>query len=235
MKQFLLLLFLLISIDLFPQGEQMDKTFFSDALFMHLPDYIKKADQAYRYKNYEKGEELFKNLVQQNLEGTYMDNFKFHKINKKEVNLYDFKKPVFLITYASWCLPSKGEIPALNQLAEQYKNKVDFVVLYWDTREQAKEMAKDFNEYVSIVYVDETKNQGAYVVKQLKHSLGLPTCFLMSGDKQIMNIRRSVFPPLQTNEEIAYRENYKSIEASIAENLIKKYEDDYVENIILVD
>ena len=235
MKQFLLGLFLLLSINIFPQGEQKDKTFFSEALFMHLPEYNQKADLAYRYKNYEKGEELFKNLVQKNLQGTYMDNFKFHQLNKKEVNLYDFKKPVFLITYASWCLPSKGEIPALNQLADQYKNKVDFVVLYWDTRDQAKEMAKDFNEHISVVYVDETKNRGAYVVKQLKHSLGLPTCFLMSGDKQIMNIRRSVFPPLDTDEELAYRENYKAIEASIAENLIRNYEDDYVENIILVD
>lgn len=231
----LLLVLLLISSYLYSQEENQDKTFFSEALYMHLDDYNEKADLAYRYNDYEKGEELFDSLTDNLLEGSYMDNFQFSNLKKKEVHLYDYKKPVFLITYASWCVPSKGEIPALNQLAEQFKDKVDFVVLFWDKRENAKKLAEQFNSHVSIVYVDETKNHGAYVVKQLKHSLGLPTCFLLSGDKKIMDIRRSVFPPFQTEEETAYRENYKAMEESIADNLINKYEDDYVENIILVD
>ncbi len=234
MKKLLLVLFF-IGPTIYSQGESKDKIFFSEALFTHLPDYNKKADKAYQFHEYEKGKELFDSLTNYCLEGSYMDNFKFNNLKKREVHLYDYKKPIFLITYASWVVPSKGEIPALNQLAKKFEDRIDFVVLFWDKRETVKKLAEQFKSPVTVVYVDETKNEGAYVVKQLKHSLGLPTCFLISGDKKIMDIRRSVFPPMQTEEETAYRENYQAMEASIDNNLINSYEGVYAENVILVD
>jgi len=197
---------------------------------MHLSDYNRKADLAYRFNDYDKGKELFESFIQDHLEGSYMDDFKFQGLNKKEVNLYNYKNPVFLITYASWCIPSKGEIPAINKLASEYKDKIDFVILFWDKKDKAKELSKKFSSDISVVYVDESKNQGAYVVKQLKHSLGLPTCFLLDENKQIMDIRRSVFPSFQTEDEEAYRENYIALEASISKNLIKEYDEVYAEN-----
>lgn len=227
----LLLVFLLIGHTVFSQQELEKKTYFSEALFYHLSDYNKKADLAYRFNDYDRGNELFETFTNTHLEGSYMDNFKFHNLKKKEVSLYDFKKPVFLITYASWCIPSKGEIPALNELASQYRDKVDFVILFWDKHEKAKKLAEQFSSDISIVYVDETKNNGAYVVRQLKHSLGLPTCFLLSSSKKIMEIRRSLFPPLQTEEEKAYRENYIALETTISKNLINSYTEGYADNI----
>ena len=227
----LLLVFLFIGPTVFSQQELQKKTYFSEALYFHLSDYNRKADLAYRFNDYEKGKELFENFTSTHLEGSYMDNFRFRNLKKKEVALYDYKKPVFLITYASWCVPSKGEIPAINELAQEYRNNIDFVVLFWDKREKVKELARNFSSNISVVYVDESANNGAYVVKQLKHSLGLPTCFLLSGDKKIMDIRRSVFPPLQTEEETAYRENYIALETSISKNLVNAYEEVYVDNI----
>ncbi|QYA26799.1 TlpA family protein disulfide reductase [Gramella sp. MT6] len=227
----LLLVFLFIGPTVFSQQELQEKTYFSEALYFHLSDYNRKADLAYRFNDYEKGKELFENFTSTHLEGSYMDNFKFRNLKKKEVALYDYKKPVFLITYASWCVPSKGEIPAINELAKAYKDKIDFVVLFWDKRDKVRELAEKFSTNISVVYVDESQNNGAYVVKQLKHSLGLPTCFLISGDKKIMDILRSVFPPLQTEEETAYRENYIALETSISQNLIKGYEGIYADNV----
>lgn len=229
----LLLVLLFIGPSIFSQQFQQDKTFFSDVLFNHLSEYNKKADIAYRFNDYEKGKELFENFTNSHLEGSYMDNFRFWNLKKKEVHLYDYTRPVFLITYASWCVPSKGEIPALNELASQYKDKINFVVLFWDKRDKAKELSRQFSSEISVVYVDERENQSSYVVKQLKHSLGLPTCFLISGDKKIMDIKRSVFPPINTSAETAYRENFISLETSISKNLINEFEDDYVENISL--
>ncbi|WP_026934608.1 TlpA family protein disulfide reductase [Christiangramia echinicola] len=226
----LLLVFLFIGPIVFSQQELEEKTYFSEALYFNLSDYNRKADIAYRFNDYEKGKELFENFTSTHLEGSYMDNFKFRNLRKKEVQLYDFKKPVFLITYASWCVPSKGEIPALNELAAEYKD-IDFVVLFWDRREKVKELAESFSKDISVVYVDESQNNGAYVVRQLKHSLGLPTCFLLSGDKKIMDIRRSVFPPLQTEEETAYRENYIALETSISNNLVNSYDEVYADNV----
>lgn len=227
----LLLVFILISSTVLAQQEKLqDKSYFSEELYMHLSDYNQKADLAYRFNDYDKGEELFESFIQDHLEGSYMDDFKFQSLNKKEVNLYNYKNPVFLITYASWCIPSKGEIPAINKLASEYKDKIDFVILFWDKKDKAKELSKKFSSDISVVYVDESKNQGAYVVKQLKHSLGLPTCFLLDENKQIMDIRRSVFPSFQTEDEEAYRENYIALEASISKNLIKEYDEVYAEN-----
>ncbi|PTX43306.1 thiol-disulfide isomerase/thioredoxin [Christiangramia gaetbulicola] len=227
----LLLVFLFIGPIVFSQQQLQEKTYFSEALYFNLSDYNRKADLAYRFNDYEKGKELFENFTSNYLEGSYMDNFKFRNLKKKEVSLYDYKKPVFLITYASWCVPSKGEIPALNELAKQYRDKIDFVVLFWDEHDKVKELAENFSSNISIVYVDERKNNGAYVVKQLKHSLGLPTCFLIAGDKKIMDIRRSVFPPLHTEKETAYRENYIALETSISNNLVKGYDGVYADNV----
>lgn len=235
MKKLLLLVFLFIAPTVFSQQNLQEKIFFSEALYMHLSDYNKKADLAYRFNDYDKGKELFENFISDHLEGSYMDNFKFQNLKKKEIDLYTYKKPVFLITYASWCVPSKGEIPALNELAAEYKGKIDFVVLFWDKRDKVKKMSENFSSNVSIVYVDETQNNGAYVVRQLKHSLGLPTCFLLSEDKKIMDIRRSVFPPLQTEEETAYRENYIALETSISNNLVNTFEEIYADNTTPVE
>lgn len=198
---------------------------------MHLSDYNRKADLAYRFNDYEKAKELFEIFISDHLEGSYMDNFKFQSLKKKEVSLYDYKKPVFLITYASWCIPSKGEVPAINKLASEYKDKIDFIILFWDKKDKVKKLAEKFSSNISIVYVDESKNNGAYVVRQLKHSLGLPTCFLLDKDKRITDIRRSVFPPVQTDEETAYRENYIALETSISKNLVNEYEEVYADNI----
>ncbi len=225
------LVFLLIVTTVFSQQDLQKKTYFSEALFFHLSDYNRKADLAYRFNDYDKGRELFDQFTNTHLEGAYMDNFKFNSLRNREVELYNFKKPVFLITYASWCIPGKGEVPAINQLASEYKGKIDFVILFWDTREKAKELSTNFSSDINIVYVDESKNKGAYVVKQLKHSLGLPTCFLLSEDKRIMDIRRSVFPPLHTEEEKAFRQNYIALETSISNNLIKTIEEVYADNI----
>lgn len=227
----LLLVFLLIGPIVFSQDELQKKTFFTEALYYNLDEYNKKADLAYRLNDYDKAKELFENFTSTHLEGAYMDDFKFQNLKKKEVSLYNFNNPVFLITYASWCIPSKGEIPALNELAKEYKGKIDFVVLFWDEHKKVKELADKFSPNISVVYVDERQNNGAYVVKQLKHSLGLPTCFLLSEDKKIMDIRRSVFPPLQTEEETAFRENYIALETSISKNLTNTYDEIYADNV----
>lgn len=232
MKKLVLVLFFISPI-VFSQQDSQDRIFFSQALAENLSDYNKKADRAYRFGDYEKGKELFREFTNTKLEGTYMDNVSFKNLKRKELRLYQFENPVFLITYASWCIPGKGEIPALNDLAEQYSGKIDFVVLFWDRREKARELAEQFGSHISLVYVDETENQGAYSVKLLKHSLGLPTCFLLSEEKEIMEIRRSVFPSLQTDSEQAYRQNFIALETAINKNLVKEIEGIYAENITL--
>ncbi len=46
-------------------------------------------------------------------------------------------------------------------------------MLFWDKRETAKELSKQFNSHIEVLYVDETTNRHSYVVENMKHSLGL--------------------------------------------------------------
>jgi thiol-disulfide isomerase/thioredoxin len=85
---------------------------------------------------------LFDTLVETKLKGTYIDNFKFLNLKDKTVALYDFKKPVYLLTYASWCVPGKGEIPALNELAKKYQDKIDFAIFFWIQNKKLKNSPK---------------------------------------------------------------------------------------------
>jgi len=202
-------------------GQQEEKKiFFSEALSQHLPKYKKKAKKAYDLKDYSLGRELFDTLVKFELNESYMDNFKFNQLNSKKISFYDFKKPVYLITYSSWCIASEGEIPALNQLADKYHDKIDFVILFWDDRRTTKQMAKAYSKNIEVLYVDEMQNNGSYVISQLKHSLGLPTTFLIDGNKKILDIRRGVTHSFEKSFEESFDLNYNSIYDGIANELL---------------
>ncbi|MBK5191830.1 MAG: TlpA family protein disulfide reductase [Flavobacteriaceae bacterium] len=216
-----LLLFLILYFTQPSFGQQEEKKiFFSEVLSQHLPNYEKKAKKAYALRDYNLGRELFDSLVKFELNESYMDNFKFNQLNSKEITFYDFKKPVYLITYSSWCVASEGEIPALNQLASKYHDKIDFVILFWDDKRTTRQMAKAYNENIKILYVDEMQNNGSYVISQLKHSLGLPTTFLIDGNKKILDIRRGVTHSFGKSFEESFDLNYNSIYDGIANQLL---------------
>ncbi|MCL6217334.1 TlpA family protein disulfide reductase [Zunongwangia pacifica] len=201
-----------------------DKVFFSEALALHLADYNDKANFAYRKRDFKEAQRLFDSVTVNHLAGSYINNFKFNTLKGKEVHLYDFDKSIYLITYASWCIPGKGAIPAINEIAKKYKDQIQIVVLFWDTRDKVKKVSKEFNGDVKIVYVDETQNKSPYVVKQLKHSLGLPTCFLINKDKRIEDITRYTAVAYGTPIENALKKNFNQIDEGITSYLIN-YED----------
>lgn len=200
---------------------QQEQISFSEALTLHLPKYKKHADKAYRKNNLERAEFLFDSLVNYVLKGSRFDNFKVKDLKKKEVSLDDFEKPVYLTTYASWIVPTEGEIPALNKLAEKYAGQVDFVLLFWDNHATTKSIAKNFNRNIKVLYVDEMQNSSPYVIKMMKHSLGLPTSFLLSKNKDIIDIRRKVSHPYGIEFQTSYDLNYDSLSKAVSLLLIK--------------
>ncbi|WP_029036503.1 TlpA family protein disulfide reductase [Salinimicrobium xinjiangense] len=215
---------LLVILTIFFTGfsySQQEQIFFSKALSLHLPKYKEKADKAYRTNNLERAEFLFDSLIDYSLKGSQLDNFKVKDLKKKEVSLNEFTKPVYLTTYASWIVPTEGEIPALNKLAEKYSDEVDFVLLFWDNHATAKELAKKYHKNIRVLYVDEIKNNSPYVIKMMKHSLGFPTTFLLNKEKKIIDIRRKVSHPYGIEFEKSYDLNYSSFSKAISLLLIK--------------
>ena len=215
-----LLLFFLTQILVVPLFAQQDQISFSEALTTHLPKYKKQADKAYRTQNLERADFLFDSLVKYGLKGSRLDNFKVQDLKKRPVALDEFQKPVYLTTYASWIVPTEGEIPALNKLAEKYGDQVDFVMLFWDSHSTTKELAKKYSKRITVLYVDEMQNDSPYVIKMMKHSLGFPTSFLLNKDKNIIDIRRKVSHPFGIEFEKSFDLNYDSFTSAISLLLI---------------
>ncbi len=136
----LLYLFLLITITAQSQIEQ--SSLFSEAIGKNIKKYVKNSQNAYADQDFERAEFLFDSLINNVVNGSYLDNFKVRKLSGKKIELYKFEKPVFLMTYASWCTPGVGEIPALNEIAEKYYKDIDFVVLFWDSKENVRKSTR---------------------------------------------------------------------------------------------
>lgn len=204
------------------QSREKDSISFSDALKRHLPNYNREVKYAFQHKDYQKAKSLFDSLTNCQLKGAYFDDFEFFNLKGKHTSLYAIQQPIFLITYASWCVPGKGGIAAINKMADTYTENVQFIVLFWDTKQITKKQAKAFTKAVKVLYVDETSNQAAFTVHQLKHSLGIKTCFLLNKEKAIEKILRYPAANFSIPVTKALENNIALIENSIKPYLLKE-------------
>ncbi|PHR89241.1 MAG: thioredoxin family protein [Leeuwenhoekiella sp.] len=161
-----------------------------------MDKYTARVDEALRYGEFDFAKSLFDSLVKNNLQGTYIDKLEFETLNNTFVtSTEDFERPTIILTYSSWCIPSDGEIPVLNKLAERYTGLVDFIVLFWDDKNTVKKEAKKFNKNIQVAYVDEVQNKHMKTVNLLKHALGISLSYVIATDGQILDINRR--PPNQ--------------------------------------
>lgn len=215
---------------------------FSVAISSHIVKYNQKIDVAYQDKDLERAEFLFDSLVTNHLNGTYMDNFNVYPLKGESVSLEEFDKPVFLITSASWCVPGVGEIPALNDLVDRFHDQIDFVVLFWDTKENLKEKTKEYTQNIKLVYIDEKTNQDSYIINKLKHALGFPMMYFMDKNKKILDIRKIVVHHSSETLSNSYNIHFNSLskgvslliadldlnsETDTTESVIKQNEEDH--------
>tara|TARA_R110001632_G_scaffold169803_6_gene288865 strand:+ start:2403 stop:3095 length:693 start_codon:yes stop_codon:yes gene_type:complete len=213
-----LLLFFLLILTTAAQG-QSNKIFFSESLDVYLPKYIQEAEEAILNKQQDKVKVLFEAFVDQSLKGTYMNDFKAKNLNKNVKNFSDFEKPVVLLTYSAWCIPSKGELPALNDLAKQYGKDIDIVVLFWDNYKTVRKATRDFHRNINVLYVDEAENTNTHIIRNLKHSLGLPLVFTLNTKKEIINIQRRIANRMGDSLEEAFKENHSLLKDNITQLL----------------
>lgn len=222
MERKLLYLFLLLFFSAQSQIEQ--RTFFSEAIGKNIKHYTRNSQKAYAEQNFERAEFLFDSLINNVVNGSYLDNFKVRKLSSRKTTLYKFEKPIFLMTYASWCTPGIGEIPALNEIAEKYYKDIDFVILFWDTKERVRKSTHEYSNRINIIYVDEKENTNDHVVEIMKHSLGFPTSFFIDENKRILDVRRGALHPYNEKYEISFELNYNSFLNGIS--LLKTLVDD---------
>lgn len=198
-------------------------TDFNTAIKSHIKKYNIQSDIAHENKETEKAQILFDSLVANHLVGTKFEDFKFKSFGSKKVKLSSYNKPIFILTYASWCIPSKGEIPALNKLAQKYADDVKFIILFWDKKNNIKGIARKFNHNISVCYANESYKNDATIVSNLKHTLGFPTSYFLDQNLRVVNIKRGGAQPHSNSSYVkAYTMNYNAFREGLGSLLIEK-------------
>ena len=207
--------FFLISFGLFAQ-EESNKRFFSEVLSLNLDSYNTKVDEALVRGEFSYAKSLFDSLVKNHLQGSFIDPLKFEPYNSSIVSTEEIEKPTIISTYASWCIPNKGEIPVLNKMAQKYGDMIDFVVLFWDQKKTVRKLAKQFDTNIQIVYVDEVQNGHMQTVKLLKHALGMSLSFVIAADGEILHINRRPANKMNLSENQIFNQNITFLTRQIA-------------------
>jgi thiol-disulfide isomerase/thioredoxin len=212
MKRSLLVLMFLVTSILSAQGNDIS---FSQALNVHLPRYIQDVEKAIVHREKDTIAHLFNHLVESKLVGTHFDDFQSNSLGKKNIPFSKFEKPVLLITYSAWSIPSKGELPALNELAKEYGDQIDIVLLFWSDQKTARKIAKKYHHRIKIRYVDDQDNKNTQIIRNLKHSLGLPLIFSISSEEEVINIEKRIVNKLHETVENSYLQNMELYQNSI--------------------
>lgn len=196
---------------------------FSDALKSNIKKYNKASDKVYESGDIEKGQSMFDSLVQNHLVGSRFDDYTFKSVNSKKVKLSKIGKPTFIITYSAWCVINKGEIAALNKLARAYNDSVQFIVVFWDTKQNMKKIGRQFSGKIKVCYANESYKNDATAVATLKHTLGFPTSYFLNSDMEVVDIKRGgISIPPRTPSRKAMEMNYALFDERIVDFLQKK-------------
>lgn len=204
-----LLLLLCITAFFNAQGQDLEPSpLFSQAIAKNIKAYKAKCQIANLNRDFELAEALFDTLIQNVVINSTLDNFAARKVSGKKIALYDFEKPMYLMTYASWCTPGSGEIPALNSVAKEHYQEIDFVILFWDTKKSVRKIANEYSDKITVIYIDELENNHSKAIAAMKHSLGFPTSFFIDRDKKIVDVRRGVLHHYNEAYAVSYELNY---------------------------
>lgn len=102
-------------------------------------------------------------------------------INVPDANLKDFRgKIVFLNFWGTWCPPCREEWPTIQALYEAKKNKVDFVLIAMQDKEEAVRKYLAENQFTAPVYIAESPISKNLLPKSF------PTTYILAPSGQIL-------------------------------------------------
>ena len=215
------LLILILSLTITTSYCQDTPTYLTDALKENIKPYKKASNSAFEKRNIEEGKNLFDSLVKNKLIGTKFDDFTLKVYKEKNIKINRIEKPVLIITYASWCVIPKGEIPALNILAKEHRDDLQIIVVFWDKKKDIKNIAYKFSDHIKVCYANEFYPKDSHIVATIKHTLGFPTSIFIDEDKNVLDIKHfnnSIKIKTPIKEAITISYNYFS--KDINENLV---------------
>jgi thiol-disulfide isomerase/thioredoxin len=197
-------------------------SYFSDAVKKNIKSYTKASNKAYEANNIKEGKNLFDSLVKNKLIGTKFDDFNLKVYKEKNVKINRINKPIFIITYSSWCVITKGEIPALNILAKEHRNDMQIIVIFWDKKSDIKNIAYKFSDDIKVCYANENYAKDAHLIATIKHTLGFPTSIFIDENKNVVNVKHFENTiKLKTPIKQAIITSYNYFSKYINENLVR--------------
>jgi len=112
-------------------------------------------------------------------------NFKLANLDGGTVSLADLKgKVVFLNVWATWCGPCREEMPSMETLYEQFKNRKDFVMLAVSQDERGKDAVLPYVQkhgyHFTVLLDPENKVGETYDVS------GVPETFIINREGRIV-------------------------------------------------
>lgn len=198
---------------------QQQKVYFDDAISEHLKSYNKQCDIALKNDNVEFVDILFDSLNNTYLKGTVISKLRLKKLSGGYLETDNINTPILLITKKTCLVMHREEIKAINEMANQYKGKLELIVLYWDRKNDVKKATKGFNNNVQIVYVNERDNQLDRSLNSLKNSFGVPASFYITKNKELCNINRKFY--LKNLKRSTKKEFYDNTYEDITQLLLK--------------
>ena len=212
---------------------QQKKPLFSDAISLHLKKYNQRCNEAIENNDYERVTFLFDSLVKNHLKGTFLEDLKLKQLKGGYLNIKDREKPFLLTTTTSWYIKNDEEIEALNNLATEFKGKLDIIILFWDIKREVKKIARKYNRDIIITYIDESENKYNNIINIYKHALGFPTAFYITSDREIININRGAASSFNLEpDKTLYTTNYDMYFTYMTQLLVQN---ELSHNVILTD
>jgi len=143
-------------------------------------------------KNSALGNSYWRDSIPNLLKNTFIENFKLKKVDGSEFDLSKTNKPIFLQFSSAWSYPYKTEISALNKIAEEYSDRIEFVLFLTEDLEHLKNKLKNYNQNISLILHTKWPNNnkvkiGEINISGFKHKLGYPFNYLISSEKQIIH------------------------------------------------
>ena len=111
-------------------------------------------------------------------------DFTLSTIDDKQVSLQEYRgKVVFLNFWATWCIPCREEMPALEQLHQTYQQSQDFAVISIAYKESAEQVQAFFQKHA--LSFPALLDQSGSVSRDYLVS-GMPTTYLIGRDGMLL-------------------------------------------------
>ncbi|MEQ9301002.1 MAG: redoxin domain-containing protein [Cyclobacteriaceae bacterium] len=161
------------------------------------------------------------------IEGSIIGDYTFVDVQDRVIKTTQLDKPLYLMTSASWCKPCISKIPAFNKAVEEYQDRVNFAVLFYDDSAKVQKMASDYNESIYLVPSWRKRQSGDMDINigGFRHITSYPTSYLINPEMTIMKLSQGGysadtiltddFKEIIVTPKQSFARNYQSILSDI--------------------